>query len=487
MPTPSPHALIAEHGSKSVVVYDPLPHQQKLHEMTCRYGLLEGGRGSGKSLALRMDPIMRCLAIPRFSALIVRRSIPELKSSHFVKLPYEISQLGLAPDAWHSTDFILRFPNRATLRFGHLEDEAALTKLLSSEYDWIGGDELATLTYRQFSFLCTSLRTTIPGIMPVFRGGTNPVGVGAGWVKAFFIDKNPNPDEFPDYDPSEYESVHADLDDNPYINPAEYAKLFSNLPSKSLREALRHGTWSVEGQFFSEWAETCDEKPWHAIERMPTLHGRPMHEVPGVEIVRALDWGYSASAGANPGVCLWFACLPDGTAIGFQEYYFQETLPVDVAARITELSAGMKVRYTVADTQMFAEHEGPSIAEHFNRAGVPLIESDKERIAGWVEVHNWLRQTVHNGLVERPKLSFWREGCPHTIRTMAQMVVDPKNPLDMQTKGVEDDAPDCVRYFLMSRPSASRLAQPDPQLAWMFRLMRKAGARGRLGSEALRR
>lgn len=485
-------SLTVERDGKTHVVYTPLDHQRRLHESRSKYTLMEGSRGGGKSKALRFDAYMRCLAVPRHRALLVRRSMPELRDSHLTWVPFEAEQLGLPKDAWHSTNFVLRFPNHSMLRFSHIEDDAALTKLLSSEWEWIGVDELTTFSYRQFAFLATSLRTPIPGFTPALRAGTNPVGIGTAWVKAFFIDKNPDPEEFPEYDPREYETITCNMDDNPHVNPTEYAKMFANLPSKALRDALRYGKWVIEGQMFTEWAETKDGRPWHVIDELPRIGGRSLLELPYIEVFRAIDWGFSLSG--NPGVCLWFACLPDGSIVVFKEYVFRDTVPELVAAEIKRRSEGMKIRYTVADPAVWAEHSGPSIAERFAAAGVGMIEGDREREPGWITVHTWLRDTVNDGTGERPKLQVLRGGradglgCPLLIRSMPQMVINEKNPEDMKTKGVEDDAPDCLRYGLMSRPSASKLPMADPSTQWIRRELAKQRIWGTpLGSEAVHR
>jgi hypothetical protein len=195
----------------------------------------------------------------------------------------------------------------------------------------------------------------------------------------------------------------------------------------------------------------------------------------------------------------WWLCLPNNRAICAREWVFKQTLPADVARGIKERRAAFagKVRYTVMDTQMWAEHEGPSVAELMSRAGVSGIEADKQREAGWVNVHTWLRETVEvaPGVV-LPRLQYLKPrfigdtlGCPVTIRTMPQMVVNPKNPADMVTTGVEDEGADDTRYFVMSRPSPSSIPQPDPRFRWIFEEIRKrkhAGHRS-IGSEATRR
>jgi len=429
---------------------------------------MSGGAGSGKSMCMRWDAYMRCLAIPRYQVLILRRTMPELRRSHLQEVPFDAEKLGLGPNAWHATHNELRFPNGSKVTFGHVEDEKAVSVYLSSEYDAIYWDELCTFTQAQFLFISSRARSSKPGFRgkEVIRAGTNPIGVGAGWVKKMFIDKSVTHDELPGYDPDAYENIHSTLDDNPYLSE-EYAKSLLSLPTEALRNAMRHGEWTVEGQFFQEFRPTVDGVGWHVIEHLPTFRGRPMIEV--CDVVRAIDWGYSRAG--NPGYCGWFAVLPDHSAILFQEYVFSETLPADAAREILRRSAGMKVSYTVADSAMMAEHSGPSIAEHFARAGISLIEADKEREAGWITMHNWLQEILDDGVNRYPRLRLLRDGAPHAIRTLPEMVVSPTNPADMVTKNVADDAADVIRYFVMSRPG--RPATPgktvDPYLMQMIR------------------
>lgn len=474
-------AIAVEKNGTSQVVYRMLPHQRRLHESTKPYVLIEGGRGGGKSICLRWDAYMRCLTTPRYRAIIVRRTMPELRLSHLNDVPHDLVALGLDPRAWHATDFLLRFPNGSHLRFGHAEDDATLTRYLSSEFEWLGIDEAATFTHRQFAFMCTSLRSPIPGYIPMVRLCTNPVGPGAGWVKRLFIDKNPNYADAPEYDPNDYERISCNMDQNPFVNRADYEKKLNNLPNEALRKALRYGEWVVEGQFFSEWSETKDGRPWHVIEDLPTYKGQPIVTAPHLQIVRVLDWGYSPAG--NPGCCLWIACLTDGSAIVFDEWIFRELLPKDVARIIQQKSTGLRIRYTIGDTAMWAEHQGPSIAEQLEAAGLGMVEADKERVAGWVSLHTWLRDTrsvlVGDRLVTYPRLRVVRRACPYTIRTIPQMVVNPKDPEDVMTVGVEDDAADCLRYFAQDRGGPSREPQATPEATWMAREIRRRERRDR--------
>ncbi len=469
-------------------VYEPMPHQVKFHQSTALNCLMEGGAGSGKSKAMRFDAYMRCWQIPRFRALILRRSMPELRMSHLDEVPFDAEKMGLDKTAWHATNFTLRFPNGSMVLFAHVEDDATIARFLSSEFDIIFFDELTTFTLRQFLFLSSRARTTKPGLKALVRGGTNPVGPGATWVKRFFIDKNVSEKDFPGYNPSEWEALKSTVRDNKYVNLKDYQRKLQMLPSEAMRRAMEFGEWVIEGQMFSAWLETTrDGKPWHVIEKMPQWHGRDIQYAPHIEIVRVVDWGFAVDG--NPGMCLWVACLSDGSAIVFDEYVFSQTLPEQVCDEIKRRSAGMRVRYTVGDPQMWTEHEGPSIAEWFARNGVGMVEADHNRVPGWLAVHTWMRETVHDGTSERPRLSYLRHGCPLAIRTIPVMTVDPKKPEDIITTGVEDEAADCSRYFVMSRPgtSGSERKAPNPNTAWLFAdIARRKNKGWRVGSEATR-
>src|SRR5665213_1334699 len=70
---------------KRVVLYepqsDPLCNQVAYHKSTAPNLLALGTRDTGKSLSGRWNPIIRCLTYPRYRALILRRTIPQLRKA----------------------------------------------------------------------------------------------------------------------------------------------------------------------------------------------------------------------------------------------------------------------------------------------------------------------------------------------------------------------------------------------------------------------
>lgn len=470
--------------------YTPSAKQQQFHLATEPNVLYGGAAGGGKSHAIRNDAYMRCFACPGYRALLLRRTWRELETTHIERVIQEAPQIGAT---YFKSEYRLRFPNGSVIEFGHVEDDRALSQYLSTEYDAIYFDELVSFTERQFKFIASRARSTKPGVLAIVRAGTNPGGANSAWVKRYFITKDVDPELDPEYDGSKYRYIPATLHDNPYIDKS-YETRLKALPSVALRRAYLYGDWDCfEGQYFTEWHQRADDdSPWHVTPTMPTIDRKPIDEIPWIEQFRALDWGYR-----DPGVCGWYAVLPDGRIIKTQEYVFKEKTPSQVAREIKARTRG-RVRYTVADPKIFTHDVGESIAETFARNGVPCLKADNDRINGWARLHEWLTgTTVAGGDQPVPMIQFYELGCPYTIRTIPSMVVDENRPEDLRTKGTEDHAADETRYAVMSRPPLRSSREkykprgrkfPPGTVGWeVNRIIRRERRRKRLGEESVRR
>jgi hypothetical protein len=198
-----------------------------------------------------------------------------------------------------------------------------------------------------------------------------------------------------------------------------------------------------------------------------------------------VDWGYDP----DEGVCTWFALLDNRRTIAVKEYTFKRTIAKKAAAEIKRLSHGMRIRYTVGGTDMWMSDNqtGESIAETFARQGVSMRQADTDRINGWQRVHEMLQEQTSDGEHTIPCFQVYRPGCPSLARTFPMAQCDPRRIGDVKQEN--DHWLDTVRYFAMTRPSASRKPGAgaydrfDPQV-------RKAllgGKRAILGSESVRR
>lgn len=484
-------------GEKSVNrFFTPTPKQ--ILALLCPYrNLMWGGRaGTGKSHWLRNEAYMRCLSVPGYRALLLRRQFTELRDTHLDKAAVEASQIGAT---WRASEFTVVFKNGSRLRFGHCENDDAVKTYLSSEFDWIGFDEGSTFTDYAFWFICSRLRTTKPGVVPLCRVGSNP---GAQWCRRTFITRDITADEQPGYNADDYFFIPATIEDNPHVNKAEQEARLNSLPSEALRKMYRDGDWdAVEGQMFDEWQRSkivdLEIRPWHVITELPQIQNvrtgayEPIDCSPDTPMTVVMDWGYDP----DPGVVIWYAHLPNHRFIAVQEWVFRKLTPKKVAQGILQRSKGLKIRQYIAghDIWIKQKESGKPMAETFAQNGVSFYQATTDRINGWMALHSLLKETVDDGEGEVPTLQVFDpgggEGCPLLARTIPALQNDPKNPGDCLQR--DDHAPDTARYFAIARPSAPRSRRAS---AWdrlspeaKRRCRQAAGRGGRLGTDSVRR
>jgi phage terminase large subunit len=495
-PADIPQILIPMRDGTVNRFYVPTP-KQVLALLCPAKNLLWGGRaGTGKSHWLRCEAYMRCLTVPGYRALLLRRQFTELRDTHLDKAAIEAEQLGAV---YRATEYTVVFSNGSRLRFGHCEDDNAVRQYLSSEFDWIGYDEGTTFTEYAFRFINSRLRTTKPGVIPLCRMGSNP---GAQWVARLFIRKDVDPEEDPSYDPDDYFFIPAAVEDNPHVNLAEQQARLNALPSAALRRMYSEGDWdAIDGQMFEEWTptmtdpETHARRPWHVIHELPRVHNPrtggydPIDCAPSIPVTVVMDWGYDP----DPGVVVWYAHMPSGRFIAIQEWVFRKTLPSEVAKEIVARSKGMTIRQRIAGHDIWIKERetGKPMAETFAQHGVSFSQATFDRENGWIALHALLRGTVDDGQGAVPMLQVYigecGDGCPTLARTLPMLQNDPKHPGDCLQR--DDHAPDTARWFAIGRPTAPRERK---RTAWdrlspeAKRRIRQQG-RTYLGTESVRR
>lgn len=439
------------------VLYGPTPKQVMFHNCPARNVLYGGAAGGGKSHALRWDAYMRCLTKGGYRALLLRRTYPELEATHLDQVEIDIAD-GL-PATYLKSDRKVVFRNGSVLRFGHCEDDAAVARYLSTEYHAIYFDELVTFTEKQYLMVRSRARAPkASGIKPMIRAGTNPGGPESHWVRRRFIWQDITAVEDKRYRPEDYVYIPATLDDNPHLDQEEYAANLESLPEE-LARAYRHGDWDIfPGQYFGEWRKAKHVSADHLV--FPAEWPR----------VRAVDWGY-----VKPGICLWIVLTPEGKAYVEDEYLFTRTSDKDVAKEIVRRTKerGIKIRYTVGDTQMWTPDQstGEPISEVFARSGVPMQQADKDRVNGWQRLRGWLKDAP-DGI---PWMQVSPE-CRYTARTIPALVSDDHKPEDVDSDG-EDHAADALRYFAMSRPAVGGVKVKPSAKPWSMAWIKTQGAR----------
>ena len=409
--------------------------------------LYGGAAGGGKSFAMLIDPLRTC-HMKGHRALILRRSMPELRE--LIDKSRELYPRAFPGTKFREVEKIWNFPSGAKIEFGFLEKDADVYRYQGQAYSWIGFDEITHLpTEFGWNYLASRLRTTDPKIKTYLRCTANPGGVGAHWVKKRYLEPAEPNKSFKGEDGLTRKFIPARLLDNPYLaQDGEYERMLLSLPPIQ-RKQLLEGNWEVnEGAAF--------------VEFNPSVHVVPPYDLPlQWERVKGIDYGY-----ASESCCLWAAVDPqDKTLIIYRELYKKGLTGEALGQSITERE---QEEYRsvpgVLDTAAWARtgYTGPTIGEVLIKAGHKLRRADKNRIAGKVQIHEYLKQATTES---RPRLQIFNT-CPNLIKELQNIPLSKTNPEDVDTHA-QDHAYDALRYLIMSRPRMS-----DP-IADMMRLKQR--------------
>lgn len=470
--TRQPYGIAVREGDRTKWLYLAQDRQRFLHESTRGNILYGGAAGGGKSHALRWHLITACLKHANFTALLLRRTFPELDKTHILKLRTEVPEL-IAK--WNGTQRRLEFPNGSILQFGHCEREPDVKQYLSTEWGAIGIDEASQWTPWQLRMLASRLRSIDSEVHPQIIYATNPGGPSHLFLKARFLTKQVDLTDDPAYDPNDHEFIPAFVADNAYLGEAYTLRLLS-LPAAE-REAYLYGNWdSFAGQYFDEWSTN--------------LHTLPAFEIPEWwERVGGLDWGFSPSP-AYFGVG---AIDPHERIWAYKEIVLGKTSPKEWGRLIHEkCPLESEQRMCVwGDTQMWTQQpdRGVSIADDINEAlanvgsGIYLMPANKDRINGWARMHQYLdtRRPQPGGGVG-PWLRYFKHnpisgmGCPYAIETIPSQIHKDDNSGDLK-KGPTDHGCDGWRYLLMARPALSVLPDQLKAVPQHHRLIHLANQR----------
>lgn len=411
--------------------------------------LFSGGRGSGKSDSLLVDPL-RYVHDKSFRGLIIRRTMPAIRD--LIRGAKDLYLQAFPTVQWKEQEKMFVFPSGATLEFGYLDSIDDCERYHGQEYSWLGLDEISQFPeINWYTKLKGSIRSTKMRIK--IRATTNPTGVGRAWVKEYWIDRaDPNT-----LIVDEIESpfgvlritkrwIQSSIKDNPALMQNEqYLAQLASL-QEPLRSAWLEGSWdAIEGMAFPEFS-----KKIHVVSPFQIPHNWVKF--------RGLDWGYSST-----GVCLWCAVDYDNNIYVYREFAFngevyrklgKQNQTADIIAReILNRESGEFIKWGVMDASTWAKKgdPGPSIAEAFEMERCFWRQSDrseKQRESGKLEMHRLLKV---DEFTNKPKI-FIFETCKELIRCLQSLPIDETNPEDVDTDA-NDHGWDALRYALMSRPN----------------------------------
>lgn len=442
------------------VAFLPTPRQYKFLSAPETLVLYGGAAGGGKSYSLILDPL-RYIHCRDHNVVIIRRTMPELRQ--LIDISLELYDMLTPKPKWMAGENTWKFPSGAKIWFSFMETAKDKLRYQGQDYTYVGFDELSQYpTDEGFSWLMSRLRRPMRAkeINPYIRATANP---GSQWVYDRFIAPAPPETTFI-YPPSVGTSrpktakfIPAKLADNPHLDfDGEYRAMLEALPEVERRQLL-DGDWMASNDaMFTEFNVNT-----HVCE--PFYIPKHWNRVAGI------DYGYS-----DPSAVVWFAVNPeDGCLIVYDEL-------VEPGLTGRELALAIRSRETddlvyvdhPVDYSIYARtgHTGPTIAESMlSVSGFRMRPADKNREAGWIQIHEHLRPNPRTG---EPKLIVFNT-CVNTIRQLAGAKKNPKKPQDIDDTRTTDghwDALDALRYGVMSRPRAEtfdeRLVRYKEQSRW---------------------
>lgn len=356
------------------------------------------------------------------------------------------------------------FPKGGRIKFRYLERDRDAEEYHGHNYTWLGVEEITNFPDPEpINKMRATLRSTKGARVRMVATG-NPGGPGHQWVKERYVTPhkagykvlrerfwNPFSKVWVE---QERVFIPARLDDNPLLlnsDPSYVARL-QQQGSVQLVRAWLGGDWDIVlGAFFD-----CFDAKKHVLE-LAWLTQIPKESVR----FRAFDWG-----SAKPFSVGWYAVsdgtwgLPRGALVKYREWYGASApnvgikLDAEMVARgVLAREKGDRIKYGVADPQIFVRDGGPSIGERMLVEGCRWDAADRKRRVGWDQLRRYLQGD--GGI----PLLYFIENCEATIRTIPTLPHDEYDTEDVDTES-EDHAGDETRYAVMSRPYLDKVSTP---------------------------
>ncbi len=446
--------------------YDPWAKQKLFHCTNAKHRLQVGGFGSGKSRPLLMEAIMHCIEFPGSNSIILRKTMPDLKRTVIDKfeadVPKSLYEKGSQErGTFNKSDHIVYFPpsrvtgKQSKLYFAACERVEDVGKYLSTEFVFIGFEELGEFPYLIYDAMEGRNRCTIPGARPCMAAATNPMGIGWGWIKRLWVDHLPAHGMDPEkYNPADYWYIHSTVDDNPILN--QDLAYINSLEKSPLRDKIRWGRIdTVSGQYFANFEpvrhilpkEAFIFEPWQPVWigwdygfghfavitfwTKAILKPRFEGEKPRIVNVTLLELVLHEKTPEQQTVALISAIPPSFGEDGQQNGYAWD---VDSIHFSWERFNRTTSNRTVAD----------EVGDLLAAAGLPRpTRSNNDRVAGWTKMYSML---------ETDEWFFIKGQCENTAEAIPLLVRGDgvKCSLEdvVKPKGVSltDDCGDSLRY-----------------------------------------
>jgi len=230
------------------IPHKPTPQQVRFLLLDNEEAFYGGAAGGGKSDALLMAAL-QYVSVPNYAAILFRKTYTDLTLPG--ALMDRANEWLRGKAQWHDKTKTWIFPSGATLTFGYLQNENDKYRYQSSEFQFIGFDEVTQFTEKSYTFMFSRLRKLKEMQVPIrMRCASNPGNIGHVWVKNRFI-------------AGDLPFIPARLDDNPFIDRDAYLKSLDKLDPISRARYLK-GDWDITemgAMFQREWFEIVNQAP----------------------------------------------------------------------------------------------------------------------------------------------------------------------------------------------------------------------------------
>ncbi len=437
--------------------------------------LLEGGRGGGKTAVLLADFAQEVGQGhgPHWRGILFRETYKQLEDA---VLKSSLLYRRFKGAVWNASDFHWTWPDGERLLLRYMKKVEDYWNYHGHEYPWIGWEELCNwATPDCYDMMKACRRSSQPGIPRRIRATTNPWGKGHAWVRKYFVDPAETNTVIRDEKTGWTRvRIYAPLEENTPLTEADptYAKSLEGAEDENLRKAWRgkKDRWDINaGAYFADtWATKV-----HALE--------PFKIPVSWRVDRAFDWGSS-----KPFSVGWYAesdgteatiapgkkkAWPRGTLFRISEWYGWNGKPNEglrmlataIAKKIVEYEktfqgtvlSGQPVQPGPADSSIWDEENGKSIANDMSAAGVRWERADKSpgsRVQGAEQARKLLAAPLKAAQEKKPLEEpgfFVFSTCRHFLRLIPTLPRDERDPDDVDTSA-EDHVWDEWRYRVLA-------------------------------------
>lgn len=386
--------------------------------------LYGGAAGGGKSDYLLMGAL-QYVDVPAYHAIIFRRSYTDLAlPGALVERAHE--WLDNTDAKWSESHYEWTFPSGASLTFAYLKHANDKYRYQSTDFQYIGFDELTQFPETDFIYLFSRLRKPPSGPLSSVplrvRAASNPGGVGHKWVKGRY---EPQAGNQVQVGPNGRAFVPASLYDNKQnIDVDSYVESLNELDTQT-REQLLNGDWSVRppGSWYFDH-DGIDAARDLAINLYDARLGSGK-EIPPYQGVLHLciDWGESTQ-----GYTIW-PLESGGIYVPPSEVVATGSEPGEVSGRL--LRSGSRFGYPLGSAhydaagiqsmRTFAKVARTTEWPHMKTVKIPFNKY-KAETAGYIK--QLVERTASGEKVRRIAISPQNE---ELLRQLPELEVDPED------------------------------------------------------------